>query len=59
MIFLQILRSVGLVQVYVSMTVETQWALTPAHAVLATHLPIMELAVLVSLSMCMHPGLCT
>lgn len=45
---LQMLTNVGLVLAYASITVQTLWALTPAHAELATHLPVMESVALVS-----------
>ena len=41
------LMNVGLVRVYVRISAQTRWALTPAHAELATHLPIMVSVALV------------
>ena len=45
--YLQIWMNVELVLVYVNITVKIQWALTPAHVKLATHLPVMESVALV------------
>lgn len=60
-IILQMLKNVGPVRVYVRISAETRWALTSAHAELATHLPIMGSVALVSyksMHACICLGLC-